>query len=251
MCIRDRSAYRPQRNANPYGVYQQLLYYYTEKKIDKEPLQAYDDDLSNLIQTMIRRGDHVILMIDANEDLSKTHSTSFQTKMANVGLHELILQHHHTLQPPATRSPGRKPIDTIFCSYSINVTKAGYGPFNGFSDHRLAWIDVERNSILGSHHRIAPPIARRLKCNYPDVVSKYIQNLENLLFTYDIYSQVEILDQHTQMQMNDDQKREFEYLDQMVTQSMLQAEKKCRKLQMGNVPFSPRLALLLNTINLW
>ena len=51
--------------------------------------------------------------------------------------------------------------------------------------------------------------------------------------------------------MNDEQKDEFEYLDMTITKCMLQAESKCRKLRMGSVPFSPRLATLLNTINLW
>ena len=32
---------------------------------------------------------------------------------------------------------------------------------------------------------------------------------------------------------------------------MLQAERKCRKLRMGYIPYSPQLAQLLNTINFW
>ena len=108
------SAYRPQRNANPYGVYQQLVQYNVDNNKNTEPIQAYDDDLCQLIQPLVTRGDHVTLMIDANEDLSKNHPTSFKKKMENVGLFETILQQHHKQQPPATRTPGVKPLTPSF-----------------------------------------------------------------------------------------------------------------------------------------
>ena len=41
----------------------------------------------------------------------------------------------------------------------------------------------------------------------------------------------------------------YELLDKCIIKCMLKAEKKCRKLYMGGVPFSPELVAHLNAIN--
>ena len=43
----------------------------------------------------------------------------------------------------------------------------------------------------------------------------------------------------------------YEEFDKAITRIMLLAEKKCRNLFMGRVPFSPELSQHLNLINYW
>ena len=135
------SAYRPQANKNPYGVYQQLLQHNTDQGIQEDPIHTYDKQLSSYLSSLIQKGDQVILMVDANENITR-NNTGFSNNMEAIGLYEAILSRHASLAPPPTRTPGRTPIDAIYCTSSIVVRKSGYAPFNGFTDHRLAWIDV-------------------------------------------------------------------------------------------------------------
>ena len=88
-------------------------------------------------------------MIDANEALQNNKKGSFRRRMEDIGMNEIILNHHPHLQPPSTRSPGKNTIDTIFGTGSLIVKKAGYSPHLGYTDHRLAWVDVDWDSALG------------------------------------------------------------------------------------------------------
>ena len=101
------TAYRPQPNTNPYGVYQQLLQYNNEQSLDEDPITTYDKQLCVFIKSLITKGDQLLLMIDANEDLSNTSSKSFTATMAAMGLNESILSRHPQLSIPATRTPGK------------------------------------------------------------------------------------------------------------------------------------------------
>ena len=58
----------------------------------------------------------------------------------------------------------------------------------GISDHRLAWMDIKWESALGPYQIIQRPVARKLKCDDPRSVTKYIKILERLLDKADICS---------------------------------------------------------------
>ena len=245
------TAYRPQRNSNPYGVYQQQLLYNIEHSLHSNPITTFDQDLKKLVHNYVLQGDQVILLIDANEDLSKASSNSFVQQMQRVGLEEVILSRHSKSVPPPTRTPGSKPIDTIFCTSALVVNKSGYAPFNGFSDHRLSWVDIQWESAFNHHTKIQRAPARRLKYMLPVAVDKYTQVLEYLLMKNNIYSHIQTLNQLTTDQITEPIARMYEKIDKKITKYMLQAERKCRKLRMGYIPYSPQLAQLLNTINFW
>ena len=60
--------------------------------------------------------------------------------------------------------------------------------FTGISDHRFAWVDIKWKSALCTYQLIQRPIARRLQCDDPRSVAKYIQIIEQLLHKADICS---------------------------------------------------------------
>ena len=165
-------------------------------------------------------------------------------------MNELILSHHPHLQPPATRSPGKNTIDSIFGTGSLIVKKAGYGPHLGFTDHRLAWVDIDWDSALGIFQKIQRPIARRLQCDDPMSVQQYLKILMAELDKIDAHRAIP-LEAAANIPLSLLDAFIFEELDDEITRCTQTAEKKCRKLFMGGVPFSPELAMHLNQINLW
>jgi hypothetical protein len=44
---------------------------------------------------------------------------------------------------------------------------------------------------------------------------------------------------------------EYEWLDQQKIEGIIRADRKCRKLKMGEVPWSPRLQILCNQLGYW
>ena len=95
-----------------------------------------------------------MLLIDMNDDVRTSELTR---ELKKLGLRDAILSKHHNLSPPATfdRNNNKIPIDAIFVSQAIRVTRAGYMPFNNLSPsspsdgHRMLWIEVCNYSILG------------------------------------------------------------------------------------------------------
>ena len=172
---------------------------------------------------MDRRGDQVVLTIDANEALQKNTKGSFRRRMEDIGMNELILNHHPHLKPPSTRSPGTNTIDSIFGTGSLIVRKACYGPFVGYSDHRLAWVDIDWHSALGIFQKIQRPIARRLQCDDLRSVKKYLKVLTSLLDEADVDLAIS-LEKDASIPLSKNDAILYEELDRKITRCMKMAE---------------------------
>ena len=98
---------------------------------------------------------------------------------------------------------------------------------------------------------IKRPIARRLQCGDPRSMDKYIKNLESLLDHANVVYQTMNLEQIPTIPLTDDDIQIYEEMHKIITRCMIQAEKKCRKLYMGGVSFSPELVNHLTLINFW
>ena len=134
--------------------------------------------------------DQVIVMIDSNVDLANIKKGIFRHTLEDIGMHELLLSQHPTLKPPATRYSGRLPIDGIFGTPALEISQGGYSQFMGISDHGLEWVDIKWKSALGIYQLIQRPIARRLQCDDPRSVEKYIQIIERMLHKADVCSRI-------------------------------------------------------------
>ena len=139
LFLRVVSAHIPQLGIDPYTVYQQHLQYYINKRNTKFPIKIFDDELTKMTGEWIDNGDQVILMIDANEGLHKNIPGIFRWRMEGVGINELILNQHPSLQSPPTRHPGTRMIYSIFGTWYLEVLRGGYAPFVGYTYHMLAW----------------------------------------------------------------------------------------------------------------
>ena len=119
-------------------------------------------------------GDQIILMIDLNDNVTSSNAAN---RLTSLGLRESITRRHSDDTPLRTCNKGSRPIDGIFTSSTIQITKGGYLPFTHFpTDHRALWIDITMSNLCGSNMApITLPQARRLKCNDPKTQEKWLQ----------------------------------------------------------------------------
>jgi hypothetical protein len=100
-----------------------------------------------------------------------------------------------------------------------------------------------------------PPIvrasARRLKVEDPRVTFRYTTELRAYLNKYDLFSRVQALAAQITVPLSAAQATEWEYLDSMCTTGMLTAERNCRKLRMGEIPWSPQYQLIRAKLHAW
>ena len=98
-------------------------------------------------------------------------------QLKELGLIDLIVSTHLSESPPATFNSNntQTPVDAIWGNSSLEVISAGYRPFDdgypsAWSDgHRLLWIMVSHQSLLGKHLPVTNPTIRaeRLKPEDP------------------------------------------------------------------------------------
>jgi hypothetical protein len=144
------SAYRPVQAIGPNTVYSQHQRFLHQKGNDGDPREIFYHDLKTEIQKWKDEGNHIIVGIDANEDI-RTGTTAETFRL--MGMREVILHTHKKNSPPSTcdKNNNRQPIDGIFATFEININAGGYFSFNTGcpSDHRPIWIDVPYNSVFG------------------------------------------------------------------------------------------------------
>ena len=94
------------------------------------------------IRAWLELGDSIVLVIDANDDV--THSRLTQS-LSSLGIRYGILFTHPSSSPPAAqnRNQTRTPIDAIYISSNVIVTRAGYAPFDGKA------IQLQSQNVMG------------------------------------------------------------------------------------------------------
>jgi len=153
------SAYRPVKNTSYIGsTYQQQLRYFRSQNNHTDPLELFDKHLLEEITPWLAAGDHVIISMDANQDV---RTGKLAGKLATKGMRECILEMHED-NPPETykRNTTSTPIDGIFLSPGLQATAGGYCKYTQFcaSDHRTLWVDISFQSMLG--HQPPPPCSK-------------------------------------------------------------------------------------------
>ena len=218
------------------------------------PRNALFTDLKIQIKKWIEGGQHLVIAMDANEDIRLPGINSF---FENNGLKEAILNRHPNQPAVATRFPGSKPIDGVWVSRGIEIQAAGYTPFMESQqfDHRIAWIDLDVNLVLG--HSIPPMVTydiRRLKLNDPIVVAKYNQSLAAHLKQHRVHEKIKEIKAKLMQQegkLNQALESKLETVDQLINEGMKQAENKCRKLKVGKIAFSEKYKVIRAKCSFW
>jgi hypothetical protein len=111
-------------------------------------------------------------------------------------------------------------------------------------DHRFSVLDINAQALVGDNLvKIVCPQARRLSCTIPTAVSKYTTQLSNHMHKHKVLQKLHQLYSSRDGNFTEEQRAQLKSLDQVHAEGMLYAEKKCQKLSMGNVDFSPEVAL--------
>jgi hypothetical protein len=243
-------AYRPCKpsTAGPNTVYSQHQRLLDTIGINTCPRQCILDDLGTFIDENRKAGDQIILGMDCNDDVT---SDTWQSWLRKRGLRNGIIRPQDS--SPSTYHKGSYPIDGIFVSPTIIVKQSGYHPFGTFpSDHRSLWVDVSYSNAFGYQmNRIVIPRARRLKTGDPRIVKKFNSEYTKFIKQHKLHTKIFQIERDMGTSLTPSQAREYDFNLAMRNKGMLLAEKRCRKLRMGLVPYSEEINIARMTIQLW
>jgi hypothetical protein len=151
-------SYRPNPPSVPFSVYVQHRQLFLSNRHDICPRQAFLTDLSQEIQESLNAGYHLIVLLDANDDMRNSNTSM---TLSHLTLREAIMDHHGSLAPSTYKqNSSHTPIDGIWISPGLDITGGGYLPFDQLfsdTDHRGLWIDISFISAFGCK---IPPIIK-------------------------------------------------------------------------------------------
>ena len=187
--------------------------------------------------------DHLVVCFDANENIHKKSLGKSLTRSDGLRMSEVVGDFFGTKIGPAFFRDS-KPIDGIWETPDIVIAHACIMPEGfGVGDHRLFVVDFQEESLVGT----APFRIKRftLRCLNTKVSSgatqMYLKQLEENLSRHRL---IERLGQvHTTCNSRRSFRRGLNKLDRQSWEIMLNAEKKCRRIKSGRIPFSPEAVL--------
>ena len=255
------TAYCPVISPSPGSCYSQHLTYMSihANKADTDhhyyppeitcPRQLFGYDLKRFVDQKRLEGHQVILMGDFNSEYDAVRDW-----MLDLGLLDVIGRKHGTQNVPRTHTRSKdSPIDCIFATAEISCALGGFLAFGKLlGDHRGLWIDVPKVLLLGC--KIPPllhPTARRLQLNDPRIVNRYLSILHDAMEENNVYGRMDMLHSRTIYPLPNHLAVEYEALDAEICEYMDLAEKKCRKLRMGAVKYSPTYKCAVKIIEYW
>ena len=258
------SAYRPCRTTTCLGsVWNQQRRYFQDhmNNSDPDPRALFDTHLLAEVSTRLTAGDAVLLGVDNNADV---RTSSLAIGLLDLGFRDAVLSAHSPASPPAThnRNQSRTPIDAIWISPTIEVSRTGYCPFDGIhgmdSDHRLLWVELDNTSILGKYLPPTHPVlSSRVKSSDPRSRNLYISRVTRHYRKANVPIQCRdiqvLVNQVTrgQTHLMPILLQAYNKLHKTTTDIRNDVEAKLRTLNNGQVPWSPRLQRYRNIINYW
>ena len=249
--LRVFTAYRPCISKGSNSCYVQQVRHFVQNTENCDPREALMSDLRADILKGSEAGDSIIGMGDFNVDV---RGEDFTIWKEDLELQDVMVEAVGPENAPRTYARGSNPIDTILASANVNIAKAAYLPFGeGVGDHRSLLIDVEESSVFGTSGEPSAKLrARRLKMKDPRIVTKYINLLHKLYLNHKLFKKVFYLNSiPISYPINPQAAELFEEVDRIRTQGMLHAEKRCRKLYGGKVPWSPEVTEAHLQVELW
>ena len=254
MMLRIISAYRPciPSTAGPTTTYSQQQRYMDITKDEREPRQAFLEDLGKAIDKWREDGDQIILMADMN---TNTIGKEMKQWRESHQLKDVFITEFPNKKIPATYHKGTHPIDTIMVSHSVNATRAGFMAFGELpSDHRGIWMDVTYQTAFGHNmQKIIKPQARRLKSDNPIVRKNWTRLYTTFVKSHKLDGKIFKLESEITMgkEMTIEQQERYDDILTKRHEGIQYADKRCRKLKMGGVPFSPDLKKAGQAIEMW
>ena len=235
------SSYNPCYNKNQASKtsYQQHRRYLLLKENDDTcPRTRFRQDLVRQLKTWRENGDRLIVCMDANENIYRKSIGKALTDSEGLCMKEVVGDHTGKALG-ATFFRGSTPIDAVWATPDIEVVGACVMPAGfGVGDHRMFVVDFRVALLVGS----APPKiirapSRRLNTKIPRIAGEYNRILEKTMISHRMNSR--LLEASDRSKTAEEAKVRLDTIDAEGAQYKRHAEKKCRKIKSGRIPFSP------------
>jgi hypothetical protein len=243
------SGYNPCANNKKHSgtSYQQHRRFFInhQKDPDPKPRQRFKDDLIKLLKTWRADGNRLIVCLDANEDIYLKRGIGAaltSTEEGDLGMKEVVGEYTGK-KVGATFFQGSKPIDGIWATCDIEITNACVMPVGfGGGDHRVFVIDFALRSFVGENpHRVIRQQSRRLNNKHASAGKNYVKDFEANLSRHRLIEKLGLA--HTMSRSSVLVKERLDTIDEEAGQYMKSAEKRCRRIKSGRIPFSPEASL--------
>jgi hypothetical protein len=127
---------------------QQRRYFITREKNLTCPQKWFQDDLMRQLEQWRLAGDHLIVCMDANEDIYWKSIGKSLMKTDGLNMSKVVGDFTGRKNGP-TFFQGSKPIDGIWATPDVEVTHACVMPAGyGVGDHRLFMVDLQEASLI-------------------------------------------------------------------------------------------------------
>jgi hypothetical protein len=115
---------------------------------------------------------------------------------------------------------------------------------------KVLWIDIKAQLLFDQILQPVPPQIRRLQCGDPRTVKRYNKALWTSIKEHKLDEKYTHILEDSQVRQIKQQKK-WEQLDRVLLKLRMAAEKKCRKLKMGRVQWSPEFAQQKIMLKYW
>jgi hypothetical protein len=167
------------KKKDPSTVYQQHCRHLINKlKDDTCPCTRFREDLLCQMTQWRKEGKHLILCLDANENIYRGKLGRGLTKLDGLGMREVVGE-FTAWQLGATHFCGSKPIDGVWTTGDITMTNACVMPVGfGIGDHCLFVINFATTTLAGSGTTtVVCPALRQLNTKIHGCADRYNKSL--------------------------------------------------------------------------
>eukprot|EP00978_Attheya_sp_CCMP212_P034129 scaffold141646_cov67-Attheya_sp.AAC.1 len=165
---------------------------------------------------------------------------------AKLSMHEIITTVIDPTKAPGTFNRGSTPIDGMWATFHLEPIRAGYTDLaHGFGgDHRIGWaVFTFENKFGHILPAIERPIARHLRLGDPRVVAKFCDLREEHTCRLQLASRTITNEQERACYPPSQQSNVCRELnDKDLVAGIRYADKHCRKIRRGALPWSPQLS---------
>jgi hypothetical protein len=175
--------------------------------------------------------------MDVNDHIYRGLVGRELTDEHGLGMKEVIKDYTGEELGP-TYFRGSTPIDGVWVTPDVQITNACVMPAGyGIGDHRLFVVDIVSSSLIGETPiHIQRPGAQRLNTCLPNIAKRYASIYEEKVIRHRL---IERLAEANKEGIGDEEATQMiKKIDEESGQYMKHAEKKCRKLKSGRMPFS-------------
>jgi hypothetical protein len=222
-------------------VYQQHHRHLINKlKDDSCSHVCFRNDLLRQMKKWRTDGEQLILCLDANENIYRGELGRRLTELDGLGTKEVVGD-FTARQLGATYFRGSKPIEGVWATGDITVTNVCMMPVGfGVGDHRLFAVDFATTTLVGSGlTAVVRPALRCLNTRISGCADRYNRSLRRNTLCHRLLDRM--VEAASSGDSKDVQAKKLNKLDQEAY--MKHAEKKCRRLKSGRIPFSSEALL--------